>query len=110
MAKTARNVIVGVSKEKQVAGLTLDEIKAEFTLAGYGLTKAKKRTEELLTSAALQTDGTKVNGQYVFWCIWWPYAAFKGDVSRYGMLEYVDPRHTVLRRLDGKVNQWLVLE
>lgn len=111
MAKTVRNVMAGVSKDKQLRGLTLDEIRAEFMLAGYGLTKAEKRAKELLLSAQLQTDGrTDERGRILYFSIFWPWAYDRDDikleVERVGAIEYIDARHTQLRRLDGRKQPW----
>lgn len=110
MAKTVRNVMSGVSKDKQIAGMTMIEIRTEFIKAGYGLTKAEKRAKELLVSAQLQCDGKTKDGQLVYYCIYWPfaYSIFNFDQDRVGAVEYVDARHTILRRLDGRENAWLL--
>lgn len=110
MAKTVVNVMRAVSKSKQIAGMTIEEIRQEFAKAGYGTTKVAKRTRELMVSAAIQSDGTKRDGKLVFWCIYWPYGASKCDMSRFGTVTYVDPRHTELIRADGRENAWLLIE
>ena len=110
MAKTVRNVMSSVSKDKQIAGMTMEEIRTEFMKAGYGVTKTNKRSLELLVSAQLQTNGALRNGRPVYYCIYWPFAydVFPFDLDRVGTIEYVDPRHTILRRLDGRENAWLL--
>lgn len=100
-----------VSKAEQLQGLTLREIRKHFMLAGYGVTKADKRTKELLASAQIQTDGrTDGAGNLLFFCIYWPFAYDRKDIrldlDRVGAIEYLDARHTMLRRLDGVVNAW----
>lgn len=115
MAKTVRNVMSSVSKEKQLKGMTLGEIRTEFMLAGYGVTKATKRTKELLESAQIQTDGRRnENGGLVFFCIYWPFTytarILNLDLSRVCAVEYLDARHNELRRIDGKVNAWDLTE
>lgn len=115
MAKTVRNVMSGVSKEKQLKGMTLEEIRTEFMISGYGVTKAEKRTKELLASAQIQSDGRMTEkGSYIFFCVYWPFAyqipGLALDPSRIGAIEYLDARHTALRRLDGRVNAWLLTE
>lgn len=106
MAKSVRNVMAGISRDKQIAGMTLEEIRTEFMMAGYGITKAIKRTNELLVSAQIQSKGDKRDGRNVFFCIYWPSATKIIDLSRVGMIAYEDARHTVLYRFDGKVNAW----
>ena len=44
MAKTVRNVMASVSPERQKTGLTIEEIRTLFMVAGYGTTKMMKRT------------------------------------------------------------------
>lgn len=111
MAKSVRNVMSSVSKAQQLHGLTLDGIRREFMLAGYGVGKADKRTKELLASAQIQTDGrVDETGKMLFFCIYWPFAWEHADISmdmgRVGAIEYLDARHTMLRRLDGVINAW----
>lgn len=111
MAKTVRGVMTSVCKDKQITGMTAEEIRKEFMLAGYGLTKAEKRTKELIVSAQLQSDGrTNERGQTLFFYIFWPWSwkTIKLDDKRIGAIEYTDPRHTILRRLDGRENVWLL--
>lgn len=113
MAKTVRNVMTSVSKNRQLTGMTLNEIRTELMLAGYGLTKADKRAKELLASAQIQTDGrTNEKGEVVYFFIYWPFAwhveGLKLDTERVGAIEYVDQRHTILRRLDGREQAWLL--
>lgn len=103
--------MAGVSKAAQLRGMTLEEIRREFMLAGYGVGKADKRTKELLASAQIQTDGrTNDNGRLLFFCIYWPFAYDRKDITldldRVGAIEYLDARHTILRRLDGGVDVW----
>ena len=47
MAKSIRNVMAAIKPEDQINGLTETEIRTEFMKAGYGVTKAAKRTNEL---------------------------------------------------------------
>ena len=108
MAKSVRNVMSSISADKQIEGMTEKEIRREFMLAGYGVTKAGKRVNELKTGAFIQSDGSKRNGDYVFWCIWWPHGYQNCDYDRVSAVEYEDDRHTTLRRVDGKVGPvWL---
>lgn len=93
---------------KQESGMTLEEIKTQFLMAGYGLTKAAKRVNELRVSAQIQSDGSQRNGELLFWCIYWPRAPLeKTDINRVGCIEYEDARHTILRRQDGLKDAWL---
>lgn len=110
MAKNVRNVMAGISKDKQAAGLTLDEIRREFMLAGYGVTKADKRTKELLVSAQIQYNGETRGGKMVFYCIYWPMAFNIVDFNRVGAIYYMDDRHTMLRRRDGVEYAWRLTE
>ena len=106
MAKSIRNVMTSVRPEDQIEGLTQSEIQMQFMLAGYGYKKAAKHVKELLASAFIQTDGTKRGGEYVFWCIWWPWAIEKVDQGRMGAIE-TDEDRGVLRRCDGaREAQW----
>lgn len=102
MAKSIRNVMSAIDAKLQISGMTETEIRTEFMKAGYGVTKAEKRTNELKVGAFIQSDGSKQNGEYLFWCIWWPFGYEKCDFERVCGVEYEDERHTVLRRLDGK--------
>ena len=113
MAKTVRNVMLSVSQSKQLTGMTLEEIRTQFMIAGYGVTKAEKRTTELLVSAQIQTDGrANENGRMLFFFAYWPGAwklkDFCIDLDRIGAVEYVDARHTVLKRVDGREHAWLL--
>ncbi len=113
MAKTVRNVMMSVSKQKQMQGMTIDEIRAEFMIHGYGVTKAEKRSKELLASAQLQTDGrTNPDGKMLLFYVYWPFAwqlkDLHLDLDRIGAVEYLDARHTMLRRLDGRENAWIL--
>ena len=109
MAKSIENVMRGVPPEKQISGMTENEIRTEFTLNGYGVTKANKRVNELQAAAIIQSDGTKRGGEFVFFCAWWPWSAQDHiDFDRICGVEYMDARHTILRRLDKKSNpMWL---
>lgn len=101
--------MAGVPKDKQVSGMTKDEIEMEFMMAGYGITKAKKRTNELLISAQIQSDGrTNAAGRMLYFCIYWPLGCEHTKLDRVGPIRYVDARHTILERLDGKENAWLL--
>lgn len=102
MAKSIRNVMAAIKPEDQINGLTETEIRTEFMKAGYGVTKAAKRTNELKAGAFIQSNGTKRDGEYVFWCIWWPFGYEFCDFDRVCGVEYEDDRHTILRRLDGR--------
>ena len=107
MAKSIRNVMTSVRPEDQIEGLTEAEIQTQFMLAGYGWKKAAKHVKELKASAFIQTDGTKRGGEYVFWCVWWPWAIEKVDQDRMGAIVSDEERQGVLRRLDGQQNsQW----
>ena len=66
MAKSIRNVMAAIKPEDQINGLTETEIRTEFMKAGYGVTKAAKRTNELKAGAFIQSNGTKRDGEYVF--------------------------------------------
>lgn len=108
MAKTVVNVMRSIPPYWQERGMTLEEIKTQFIMAGYGLTKASKRVNELRMSAQIQSDGSMRSGELVYWCIFWPKAPTnKTDMNRVGFIEYEDPRHTILRRLDGLRDAWL---
>lgn len=108
MAMTVTNVMASIPTVKQTAGMTKDEIIATFMMAGYGLTKAEKRTNELIWSAQLQTDGSvdAATNKLLYWSIFWPYSGMVCDMSRVGAIKYEDPRHTRLSRLDGKGYMW----
>ena len=108
MAKSVRNVMSSISADNQIEGMTEKEIRREFMLAGYGVTKAEKRVNELKVGAFIQSDGSKRNGELVFWCIWWPFGYHHCDYDRMSAVEYKDDRHTMLRRVDGKEGaQWI---
>lgn len=105
--------MMSVCKERQMQGMTLEQIRTELMIAGYGLTKADKRSKELLASAQIQTDGrTNEDGKTVYFYVYWPFAWQLDDLhldpDRIGAIEYVDQRHTILRRIDGRVNAWLL--
>lgn len=107
MAKSVRNVIAGVSKEKQLTGMTMEEIRCEFLMAGYGGTKAQKRSRELLVSAQIQYTGERnKDGLMLYFCVYWPFAAKKVDVSRVGSYTYADRAHTQIVRLDKWQNAY----
>ena len=107
MAKTVRNVMFAVPKEKQISGMTLEEIRTAFLLAGYGGTKAIKRTKELMASALIQYTGEENDkGEMLFYSVYWPFASKKVDYSRVGSFEYLDNRHTMLVRKDRLVQAW----
>lgn len=107
MAKTVRNVMYAIPKEKQISGMTMEEIRTAFLLAGYGGTKANKRTKELMVSAQIQYTGEDTdNGEMLFYCVYWPYAAKKVNVDRVGSFEYLDQRHTQLVRQDRLIQAW----
>lgn len=111
MAMTVTNVMASIPVTKQTVGMTKDEIIATFMMAGYGLTKAEKRTNELLMSAQLQTDGsTDNNNKLLYWSIFWPYSGMVCDMSRVGAVRYEDPRHTRLVRLDGQPIYWYLAD
>lgn len=111
MAKTVRNVMASVSPERQKTGLTMEEIRRLFMMAGYGTTKMAKRTRELLESAQIQSDGrTNEEGQRLFFCIYWPNSGMECDLSRVGSCMYQDHNHTDLIRLDGRENAWNLSE
>lgn len=108
MAKSIRNVMSSIRAEDQIEGMTEKEIRREFMLAGYGVTKAAKRVNELKVGAFIQTDGTRRDGDLVFWCIWWPFGYQHCDYDRVSAVEYEDDRHTILKRVDGKRGaQWI---
>lgn len=107
MAMTVTNVMASVPTARQYTGMTKDEIVATFMMAGYGITKAEKRTNELIMSAQLQTDGsTNDKQQLLFWSVFWPYSSVACDMKRIGAIKYEDPRHTRLSRMDGKNCFW----
>ena len=107
MVKSIDNVMRGVDRTNQLLGMTEVEIVTEFFKAGYGVSKARKRVNELKASAAIQSDGTMRDGQYVFWCIWWPWVPERTNIDLYCAVEYMDKRKGLLRRLDGKsINTW----
>lgn len=111
MAMTVPNVMASVPPISQHVGMTKNEIIARFQLSGYGVTKAEKRTNELIMSAQLQTDGSIAeNGQLLYWSIMWPDAAINCDMGRVGAIKYEDARHTRLVRLDGKPMLWYLGE
>ena len=51
MGRNAKDVIANVSKDKQIRGMTKEEIQTELLMAGYGVKKIAKRTNELIVSA-----------------------------------------------------------
>lgn len=107
MAKTVRNVMFAIPKDKQISGMTLEEIRTAFILAGYGGTKANKRTKELLVSAQIQYIGADTDkGEMLFYCVYWPFASKKVNFDRIGSFEYLDNRHTMIVRRDRLVNAW----
>lgn len=114
MSKSAKDVIASVPKEMQIKGMTRAEILTAFTMAGYGVKKAIKRTKELIVSAQLQSDGTTdEGGRMLFWSPYWPYAwktpiGSKLRADLICAVEYYDPRHEVPIRADGRENAWLL--
>lgn len=107
MAKTVRNVMFAIPKDKQISGMTLEEIRTAFLLAGYGGTKANKRTKELLVSAQIQYTGADTaRGEMLFFCVYWPYASKKVNYDRVGSYEYLDNRHTMIARKDRLIDAW----
>lgn len=111
MAKTVTNVMANVPISYQTEGMTMEEVRTELMKAGYGTTKAEKRAKELLVSAQLQTDGRKNSaGEMLYFYVYWPlaYRELDLDPNRIGAVEYVDARHNILRRVDGRVQQWLL--
>ena len=111
MVKSIDNVMRGCDKSDQILGMTETQIVTEFFKSGYGVTKARKRVNELKASAAIQSDGSMRDGQYVFWCIWWPWSPERTDIRLYCGVEYIDKRKGLLRRLDGRsVNTWMRCE
>ena len=103
--------MAAVSPERQKTGLTIEEIRTLFMVAGYGTTKVMKRTRELMESAQIQSDGRKnEQGQRLFFCIYWPNSGMKCDLSRVGSCMYEDRNHTTLVRIDGRENAWNLAE
>lgn len=103
--------MASVSPERQKTGLTIEEIRQLFMMAGYGTTKMMKRTNELMESAQIQTDGrTNAEGKRLFFSIYWPNSGMKCDLSRVGSCVYLDHNHTTLERMDGRENAWNLAE
>ena len=46
----------------------------------------------------------------MYFYVYWPlaYKELDLDPNRIGAVEYVDARHNILRRVDGRVQQWLL--
>ena len=109
MARSIDNVMRSVCKDKQIQGMTETEIVTEYFNNGYGIDRARKRVNELKASAAIQSNGEMRNGQYVFFCIWWPWMnPDRVDYDLFCAVEYIDRRRGLLRRLDGKsINTWM---
>lgn len=106
MCKSVRNVLAGIPLQKQAEGVTLTELKLAFVDAGYGYEKIEKRIKECKLSALIQTNGEKRNGEYVFYCVYWPLMQDRVDVNRVGLVEWLDRRNGVIRRIDGNVQAW----
>lgn len=111
MAMTVRNVMASVPPALQRSGMTLNQVRAQFMMAGYGPTKVEKRTKELMVSAQLQSDGRRDEcGRMLFFCIYWPNSGMKCDMDRVGSYFYEDHNHTRLIRSDGREQAWLLIE
>ena len=88
-----------------------------LAIAGFGVKKQNKRTKELITSAMLQSDGSRNEaGEILFWSPHWPWTyktpiGKKLDAKRICAIYYDDqndPRHEVPLRVDGRENAWLL--
>jgi hypothetical protein len=117
MGRNAKDVIANVSKDKQIRGMTKEEIQTELLMAGYGVKKIAKRTNELIVSAQLQSDLTHdEHGKILFWSPMWPWAwkspiGKKLDATLICAVYYDeirDPRHNYPLRADGRKDAWIL--